>query len=887
MAAPHWSKEKPLRDPYASPQQLDQASASPQISGTPVAESHYYDNHHSSDFTVTEKDYSYQPNYGGAGKYRPEFDDGRNDSTTSLDQAASYPPPRRVNTGYGSDSSHRGGAGLPYRQPAQQQPAKARPAYKRQDSDSWARLLKGAGYQNSGYESHNSSTVGFNSPNGQSKSSIHPSIRLFLYIVGPTALLWIPGIIALTVYDARPSNDYKNPAVWQVGIFWWSCWLSSIWVGWWACRIAAFIIPKLLRHTFGAVATQLKHYIDYLVAVEKYLAIFFWTVVLWIVWLVIIWKNFQDPAKDQIDPSTLDPLSSNSTTIIPTISSSSTADTTSTANLMVTLGRLWFGFVICAAVLLGEKLIIQGIAYNFHRVSYEDRISTSKFHIKVLTTLYENSRDLHRKDTYLAAEQEVKRKSGMYLAKAKLKRTQEKVKIAAQTSSSILGTVASEIAGQAVLQPNNPRSIVVSALNSRKQTQALARRIWYSFVPVGKNEILLDDVLPCFPDAITAEAAFEVFDKDMNGDVTKEELEAACLEVHRERLALAASMRDVDSAVGRLDSIFMSFFVLISLVIIAALLSVKFGSLVTSFGTIILGLSWLIGSTAQETLAAILFLFVKHPYDVGDRVDIGDDSYIVKEMNLLTTVFKTTNGKNVMVSHAQLATKPIVNLRRSGPIEETFKFSVAFNTSFQQIEQLRAKMVHWLDGEKRDFLPGLDISVVDYEDQSSMVLSAGIRYKSNWQMGGLKAQRRNRWLCQLKIFLAECRIFGPAGDPNALATKRVTMVPYPVPAEDGEVGTSAQEGVSKTMGGGERSYRFMDKGAINGDLDAFDDLAGDRTPGTVPTSRAPSPANALEQGRFRPPPGTGLPAGAAAPPYLRRNIGRQPKEAYEMKGSPI
>lgn len=34
------------------------------------------------------------------------------------------------------------------------------------------------------------------------------------------------------------------------------------------------------------------------------------------------------------------------------------------------------------------------------------------------------------------------------------------------------------------------------------------------------------------------------------------------------------------------------------------------------------GLSWLIGGSLTEVLTGIIFLFVKHPYDVGDRVII-------------------------------------------------------------------------------------------------------------------------------------------------------------------------------------------------------------------------------------------------------------------------
>ncbi len=54
-----------------------------------------------------------------------------------------------------------------------------------------------------------------------------------------------------------------------------------------------------------------------------------------------------------------------------------------------------------------------------------------------------------------------------------------------------------------------------------------------------------------FPDLETAEAAFAVFDKDMNGDATRDEVESAVMTLHRERLSLEASMRDLDGAVRR------------------------------------------------------------------------------------------------------------------------------------------------------------------------------------------------------------------------------------------------------------------------------------------------------------------------------------------------
>lgn len=56
------------------------------------------------------------------------------------------------------------------------------------------------------------------------------------------------------------------------------------------------------------------------------------------------------------------------------------------------------------------------------------------------------------------------------------------------------------------------------------------------------------------------------------------------------------------------------------------------------------GLSWLVGGSLTEVLTSIIFLFVKHPYDVGDRVTVMGDTYTVKEIRLLSTIFLDQNS---------------------------------------------------------------------------------------------------------------------------------------------------------------------------------------------------------------------------------------------------
>lgn len=74
----------------------------------------------------------------------------------------------------------------------------------------------------------------------------------------------------------------------------------------------------------------------------------------------------------------------------------------------------------------------------------------------------------------------------------------------------------------------------------------------------------------------------------------------------------------------------------------------------TTAGTTLLSLSFVFSVTAQEFLGSCIFLFVKHAYDVGDRVDITGsekEPLLVEQISLLYTVFKRIdNMQTVQVS---------------------------------------------------------------------------------------------------------------------------------------------------------------------------------------------------------------------------------------------
>lgn len=63
---------------------------------------------------------------------------------------------------------------------------------------------------------------------------------------------------------------------------------------------------------------------------------------------------------------------------------------------------------------------------------------------------------------------------------------------------------------------------------------------------------------------------------------------------------------------------------------------------------------------------------------------------------------------------------------------------VTYDTTFEKIEDLRARMIAFLESRRRDFSPTFDVVVQDLPGQEKMVLQASIKYKSNGHMGALR-----------------------------------------------------------------------------------------------------------------------------------------------------
>lgn len=523
--------------------------------------------------------------------------------------------------------------------------------------------------------------------------------RYALYVLPVATLLVIPLAFFDTVYkDARAGN------IRLLGLF---IWLEIVWVGLWICKLLAKALPLVFQAACGLISTGIRKYSLVLMALEIPLSLFFASIASWATVPVICSFDHGHCGDRWVQ----------------------------------TLHTVCLATIAVAAVFLAEKFFVQLISINYHRKQYDRKIKDSKRLISILDIMYDASRQLSPPfsrefadldyDIFDPDTSGIKKKLGQAGIRTTvindIGRARDKV-------TSAFGNIASEISGKAIFNPNSAHSIVIGALETRRASKALARRLWLSFVPEGKDVLLVQDIRDVLGPAQAEEAdeIFNALDKDCNGDVSLDEMIMLVMEVGQERKNRASSMHDISQAIEVLDRMLVVVVFVAIAFIYAAFFSKTLATKTAQLWSVLTGLAFAIGGTVTEFLGCCIFLFVKHPYDVGDRVDIDKTELIVEHISLMYSVFRRVdNDKTVQISHIVANGHWIENVSRSKAMKERITLGVSANTTSAEIVALRNDLEEFVRSPEnaRDYQPGLDVEVVGVGNLSHLDLMIEIRHK--------------------------------------------------------------------------------------------------------------------------------------------------------------
>ncbi|KAK7179450.1 mechanosensitive ion channel [Paraphaeosphaeria sporulosa] len=556
--------------------------------------------------------------------------------------------------------------------------------------------------------------------------------RLLLYYFPPTLLLLIPIVITATV----AKNAYIGDDVRVVGLF---VWLEVIWAIFWGSWGLAFVLPFVFQYFAGFFTPVAKDYTDILKAVILPMTAFYFA----------LFSRAATPLLcvfDEVKPGRCDD------------------------DWIMIIRRFLLATIACTGLFFVQKVLIHLLTVNYRKRQFKVRVEESKRTTHILAQMYEASVRLYPAFCARFAPEDDKIHRSQTLRAAVeggLQQPHLRKRVNKFYGADAMAETKARLQGKEVLKVGSPRSVVMKALENEQASEALARRLWFSF-SMESDAVTEDDITRILGPGREEDALdiFHALDNDENGDISLEEMIFLLTQFCRDRKDIERSMHDIGQAIKSLDRILEVFLFFVSILLYIAFFNVGVTSTLATLWASVAAVSFAIATTVQEFLGSLVFLFIKHPYDVGDRVDINGSELIVEHISLLFTVFRqVSTGGIVQIPNIVNNLQWIKNVSRSKAMKERYNFAISPKTKWFQLENLKSELRRFVlePQNKRDYQPNIDVELISIGDMEKLHLRVEICQKSNFSDEALRASRRSKFMCALFTALKKHSIKKPWG----------------------------------------------------------------------------------------------------------------------------
>ncbi|KAE9611562.1 hypothetical protein Lal_00011926 [Lupinus albus] len=290
-------------------------------------------------------------------------------------------------------------------------------------------------------------------------------------------------------------------------------------------------------------------------------------------------------------------------------------------------------------------------------------------------------------------------------------------------------------------------------IRSEIEAKAAAKKIFLNVSRNGCRYIRMDDLMR-FMREDEVEKTFSLFEgASDSGKISKSALKNWVVNAFQERRALALTLNDTKTAVNKLHRMLNFLVILIIVIIWLLILGIATTKFLLFLSSQVVLVAFIFGNTCKTIFESIIFLFVLHPFDVGDRCEIDGVLMVVEEMNILTTIFLRFDFQKILIPNSVLATKAISNFYRSPDMRDTIEFCIHVSTPIEKISAVKQRIQSYIDNKKEHWYASPFIFLRDCEQLNMIRLTIWPKHKMNFQHMRERFLRRSLLIEEMiKIF---------------------------------------------------------------------------------------------------------------------------------------
>lgn len=417
-----------------------------------------------------------------------------------------------------------------------------------------------------------------------------------------------------------------------------------------------------------------------------------------------------------------------------------------------------------------KTLLLKVLAASFNVNTFFDRIQESVFHQYVLQTLsgsplMEMAEKVGKTGgvgqvSFNRIKKKGKEKKGKEVIDvAKLQRMKQE-KVSAWTmkvlvdviSKSGLSTISNTI-DESVDGGENEQSEITNEM----EAIAAAYHIFRNVAQPGLTYIDEEDLLR-FMIREEVDIVFPLFEGAESGRIERKALTDWVVKVYEDRKALACALSDTKTAVKQLNKLVSAVLIVVVIIIWLLLIEIATTKVLLFLSSQLVLAAFMFGNTCKTIFEAIIFVFVMHPFDVGDRCVIDGVQMVVEEMNILTTVFLRYDKEKIFYPNSVLATKPISNYYRSPDMGDSLEFSIDVMTPVDSIGCFKEEIKKYLETNCQHWHPNHSVVVKEIENVNKLKMALFVNHTMNYQNFIERNKRRSELVMELKRIFEELHI---------------------------------------------------------------------------------------------------------------------------------